>query len=124
MTYIRVTITKSKHLFFKGSFSFFPVRFQKVEGSLTEIEKQPIIDHMNQEGSFVISKEDLAASLKSHGFALGPKTFPGILGEKIAVMSAVLSGPKPTDLNPRPVDINLGAKEIPDAKAALHPSES
>ena len=124
MVNYRITILKSKHLFAKGKFSFFSIRFQKIEENLSELEKKPILDYDNQEGSFIIGKDELTVSLESQGLSLGPKTLAGILGEKVALLSSLLSGPRPTELNPRPLDVSLGDKTILNVEEALHPGQS
>lgn len=116
MVNVKVTIFKSKSLFSKGNFSFFSARFQVVHGELSELAKQPSVDHVNQEGSFLISKDQLVASLESQGFSPGPQTFAGILGEKIALMTALLVAPRPTELDPCPQANIQGSGTLPMRK--------
>lgn len=87
--YFKLTAFQKK-LFIKGKFNFYAIRIEKVVGNLTEMEKKPYFNSEEGSESFVISREELDASLKAQGLGQGPKTFLGILGEKVAIMGNLL----------------------------------
>lgn len=119
--YFRIT-TFQKKLFFKGKFNFYPIRVEKVVGNLTEMEKKSQFNAEEGSESFVISREELAASLKAQGLGQGPKTFLGILGEKVAIVGNLLSL-KPTQPGVY-ASVEFSNSRITDPLEAIRPESS
>lgn len=119
--YFKLTAFQKK-LFIKGKFNFYAIRIEKVVGNLTEMEKKPYFNSEEGSESFVISREELDASLKAQGLGQGPKTFLGILGEKVAIMGNLLHWkPLPPGVY---TDIEISNSRIIDPYEAMRPDSS